>query len=56
MPNKTGPLAPLPDWGYVSPLGFGSYPMPEASAQATVGLENPDATLGAIRGGCPEPC
>jgi hypothetical protein len=49
MPNKTGPLAPLPDWGYVSPLGFGSYPMPEASAQATVGLENPDATLGAIR-------
>jgi hypothetical protein len=49
MPNGTHPLASLPDWGYVSPLGSKGYPTLEASAGATVGLQNPDAILGAVQ-------
>jgi len=48
MPKGTHPLAGLPDLGYVSPLASMGYPMLEASAGATVGLENPDAILGAV--------
>jgi len=46
MPNGTHPLASLPDQGYVSPIESGGYPTLEASAGATVGLQNPDAILG----------
>jgi len=49
--DRTHPLASLPDLGYVSPLGSRGYPTLEASAQATVGLQSPDAILGAIRTG-----
>ena len=48
MPKGTHPLAGLPDLGYVSPLASMGYPMLEASAEATVGLQNPDAILGAV--------
>jgi len=42
-------LASLPHWGYVSPLGFKGYPMLEESARHTVGLQSPDAILGAAQ-------
>jgi len=48
MPNGTHLLASLPDFGYVSPLASGGYPMLEASAGATAGLLDPDAILGAV--------
>jgi hypothetical protein len=50
MPNGTHPLASLPDLGYLSPFAspMGNYPTLEASAEATVGLKNPDAILGAV--------
>src|SRR6516165_9262844 len=51
MPNGTHPLASLPDQGYVSPLASKGYPTLEASAGATVGLQNPDAVLGAVQMG-----
>src|SRR6516225_3909265 len=51
MPKGTHPLAGLPDLGYVSPLASMGYPTLEASAEATVGLQNPDAILGALRTG-----
>jgi hypothetical protein len=49
----TQPLATLPDLGYLSPFAapMGNYPTLEASAQATAGLQNPDAILGAVRSG-----
>jgi hypothetical protein len=47
MPSGNHLLASLPDWGFVSPIGSAGYPTLEASAQATVGLQNPDAFLGA---------
>jgi len=48
MPKGTHPLAGLPDLGYVSSLASMGYPTLEASAEATVGLQNPDAILGAV--------
>jgi hypothetical protein len=48
-PEGTNPLASLPNLGYVSPLGSRGYPTLEASAGATVGLQSPDAILGALR-------
>jgi len=50
MPKGTHPLASLPDLGYPSPFAppMGNYPTLEGSAQATVGLQNPDAILGAV--------
>jgi hypothetical protein len=50
MPNGTHPLASLPDLGYPSPFAspMGNYPTLETSAEATVGLQNPDAILGAV--------
>ena len=50
-PKANLPLAGLPDLGYVSPLASMGYPTLEASAEATVGLQNPDAILGALRTG-----
>ena len=50
-PKANLPLAGLPDLGYVSPLASMGYPILEASAEATVGLQNPDAILGALRTG-----
>lgn len=50
-PHDTFPLALLPEFGYVSPLGSGGYPTLEATAEATVGLQNPDAFLGTVRMG-----
>jgi hypothetical protein len=44
-------LAFLPRWGYVSPLASRGYPTLEASAKATVGLQSPDAILGAVQTG-----
>src|SRR5262249_54327020 len=41
------PVAGLPDFGYVSPLGSGGYPALDASARMTSGLMNPDAIFGA---------
>jgi hypothetical protein len=49
LPENTHPLASLPSLGYVSSLGSLGYPMLEASAKATIGLQNPDAILGATR-------
>ncbi len=49
--KRTDPLAFLPRWGYVSPLASRGYRTLEASAQATVGLQNPDAILGALQTG-----
>jgi hypothetical protein len=50
--NSSGihPLRMLPDLGYDSPFAppMGDYPTLEASAQATVGLQNPDSILGAV--------
>ena len=43
------PLAGLPKLGYVSPLASRGYPTLEATAGATVGLQNPDAILGALK-------
>jgi hypothetical protein len=43
------PLAGLPQFGYVSPLGSGGYPKLDASATSTAGLTTPDAFLGAVR-------
>ena len=50
-PRETHPLASLPDLGYPSPFAppVGNYPTLEPSAEATVGLQNPDAILGAVR-------
>ena len=50
MPKGTHPLASLPDLGYLSPFAppVGNYPTLEATAEATVGLKNPDAILGAV--------
>jgi hypothetical protein len=50
-PKAVLPLAGLPDLGYVSPLASMGYPMLEASVETTVGLQNPDAILGAVRTG-----
>ena len=47
--KATDPLAGLAAFGYVSPLAAGGYPQLEATAQATVGLESPDAILGATK-------
>jgi hypothetical protein len=50
-PSEDSPLSKLPDFGYVSPLASGGYPMLDATALATTGLQNPDAFLGAVRMG-----
>jgi hypothetical protein len=50
-PTPAGSLSQLPDYGYVSPLASGGYPTLEASAQATTGLQNPDAIMGAVANG-----
>jgi hypothetical protein len=50
-PMPAGSLSQLPDYGYVSPLASGGYPTLEASAQATTGLQNPDAIMGAVANG-----
>jgi hypothetical protein len=50
-PTPAGSLSQLPDYGYVSPLASGGYPTLEASAQATTGLRNPDAIMGAVANG-----
>jgi hypothetical protein len=47
-PNGTHPLAGLAAFGYVSPIGSMGYPQLEATAHATVGLQNPDAILGTV--------
>jgi len=46
--GRTTPVK-LPGYGYVSPLSTGGYPALEATAQATSGLHNPDAIMGAVR-------
>ena len=48
--NGIHPLRMLPDLGYESPLGppMGNYSTLEPSAQATAGLQNPDAILGRV--------
>jgi hypothetical protein len=46
-PKGTFPLAGQPAFGYVSPLAADGYPELEATAEATIGLESPDAILGA---------
>jgi hypothetical protein len=51
LPEGIRPLASLPALGYVSPLKSLGYPTLEASAKATIGLQNPDAILGATRVG-----
>ena len=51
LPEDIHPLASLPALGYVSPLHSLGYPTLEASAKATVGLQNPDAIIGATRMG-----
>jgi hypothetical protein len=48
-PSEDSPLSKLPDYGYVSPLSAGGYPNLEPTAQATSGLHNPDAIMGAVR-------
>ncbi len=48
-PKHGDPLAGLPTFAYVSPLGSQGYPTLEATAEATVGLESPDAILGAVK-------
>jgi hypothetical protein len=48
-PKGTHLLAGLPAYGYVSPLGSRGYPTLEATAQATSGLTDPDAILGAAQ-------
>jgi len=52
-PKGTHALRSLPDLGYPSPFAppMGNYPTLEGSAQATTGLQNPDAILGAMRFG-----
>jgi hypothetical protein len=50
-PSEDSPLSKLPDFGYVSPLASGGYPMLDATALATTGLQNPDAFMGAVRMG-----
>jgi hypothetical protein len=49
-PKWAHPLASLPDLGYLSPFAppMGDYPTLEASPEATAGLQNPDAILGAV--------
>jgi hypothetical protein len=44
-PDELNPLASLPRWGYVSPLASRGYPTLEATAAATVGLQNPTPSL-----------
>jgi hypothetical protein len=51
MPRGTHAIASLPDLGYLSPIDSMGYPTLEASAGATVGLENPDAILGSVQMG-----
>ena len=48
--NGIPALRTLPGLGYESPLGppMGNYPTLEPSAQATAGLQNPDAILGRV--------
>jgi hypothetical protein len=48
-PRDDDALAGLPDFGYVSSIGSRGYPTLDATAQATVGLQNPDAILGATK-------
>jgi hypothetical protein len=48
-PEGANSLASLPNLGYESPLASEGYPTLEATAQATVGLQNPDAILGALQ-------
>jgi hypothetical protein len=43
------PLASLPSLGYVSPLESRGYPMLRGNPEATVGLQSPDAILGALQ-------
>jgi hypothetical protein len=45
--EEGGSLSPLPDFGYVSPLGSGGYPT-LTPALATSGLQSPDAIMGAV--------
>jgi hypothetical protein len=47
-PSPVDSLSSLPAFGYISPLASGGYPTLEATAQATNGLQNPDAILGAL--------
>ncbi len=42
-------LAGLPAFGYVDSIGSRGYPTLDATAQATVGLQSPDAFLGATK-------
>lgn len=48
-PREFDSLAGLPQWGYVSSIGSKGYPTLDATAQATVGLESPDAILGSTK-------
>jgi hypothetical protein len=50
-PGAAGSLAPLPNFGYVSPLAPGGYPTLESTAQLTSGLTTPDAIMGAVNFG-----
>jgi hypothetical protein len=43
------PLAGQPAFGFVSPLAADGYPELDATAQATIGLQSPDAILGATK-------
>jgi hypothetical protein len=43
------PLAGQPAFGYVSPLAADGYPTLDPTAQATIGLQSPDAILGAAK-------
>ncbi|WP_426419774.1 hypothetical protein [Bradyrhizobium genosp. A] len=49
--SEPGSLVSLPDYGYVSPLSTLGYPALEPTAQATTGLQNPDAIMGAVTHG-----
>jgi len=46
--NATSALEKLPEMGFVSPLVSAGYPTLESTAQATNGLNNPDAILGSM--------
>ena len=48
-PKDSHPLASLPEFGYVSPLASGGYPTLTVPVGATVGLQSPDAILGALQ-------
>jgi hypothetical protein len=49
--ERAHPLAGLPELGYVSPLASRGYPILEATAGATAGLQNPDSILGTVKFG-----